>query len=87
MPNRFLLLWDKVVWSLDKIAKICKRIDNKVFYPALILVVYCTAVAFFGEKSLEKIKFLESSFYDTIVAFNPEFVHFLNVFPKNSCIY
>lgn len=79
MPNKFLLLWDKVVWSFDKIAKICKRINNKIFYPVLILVVYCTAVAFLGEKSLEKIKFLESSFYDTIVAFNPEFVHFLTV--------
>lgn len=79
MPNKFLLLWDKIVWSLDKIARICKRIDNKLFYPALALVGYCTVVAFLGEDSLNKIKFLENSFYDTIVAFFPEFVQFLAV--------
>ena len=54
MPNKFLLLWDKVVWSFDKIAKICKRINNKIFYPVLILVVCCTVVALLGEKDSVK---------------------------------
>ena len=78
MPNRFLLLWDKFIWSIEKTARICKVFSSKFFYTVATLVICCTVVSFLGKDSLDTIKFLKSAYYETIVAKWPEFVEFLS---------
>lgn len=78
MPNKFLVIWDKCVWSLDKTARICKGFNGKFLWILVPLVGCCTAVSFLGQDSLATIPFLKSAYYDTIAARWPDFVIFLS---------
>jgi hypothetical protein len=78
MPNKFLVIWDKFVWSLDKTARICKGFNGKFLGILMPLVGCCTAVSFLGQDSLATIPLLKSAYYDTIVAKWPDFVIFLS---------
>ncbi len=78
MPSKFLITWDKFVWSLDKTARICKRINGNFLGFLAPLVGCCTVVSYLGQDSLATIAFLKSAYYDTIAAKWPAFVAFLS---------
>ena len=78
MANRFLFQCDKLIWKLDKVLRVCKRINAKLFYTLAGLVACCTVAAFSGKDSLQQISFLKNDYYDTVVNVFPEFVDLLS---------
>lgn len=78
MPNKFLIILDKRILGLNKIAIRCKDISAKCLKPIALFIICCEIVALLGKDELENIKFLKTSYYDTVVACFPRFVDFVS---------
>lgn len=78
MPNKLLLALDKLIWKMDKLAKVCKVINGKFFCVLTFFFASCTTVSFLGADSLKNMPIIESAIYDTVAANIPEFLDFLS---------